>query len=138
MARLDRQPKTEPETVEQSAQLGVDSPETVGFTDLSTLGLTSVQFSQGVTGGGSDGGGAGIGTVQPPVYAALCTAVVHDPAFYDPGHVQPNGAWVGELRTELDQAQFDVSGHDDLQAYLCIQVGTNLIGPYTPPGADSA
>lgn len=135
MAKLVRQPKTEAETVEQSAQLGVDSSETIGFTDLSTLGLTAVQFSQGV-GGVLTSDGGGTGSVEPPMYAGLCTAVVHDPAFYEPGHVQPNGAWVGELRAELDQAQFDVSGHDDLRAYLCLQIGTNLVGPYTPPGSD--
>jgi hypothetical protein len=133
MARFVGQPEKQAETVDSSVLLGLDSPETIGFTDLSTLGMTGVQFSQGVVGGGVSGGGdPGPAPDQPAAYAAMCVAVVHDPAAYEPGHVQPNGVWVGELRTDLGQAQFDVSGHDDLQAYLCRQVGTNLVGPYSP------
>ena len=127
MARIAPRQKQE-EVIEGSTVLAVDSSETATMTDLGTLGLTGLQFSQGVT-GGRDGGGSP-GSVQPPQYAPMCTAVVHDPAFYE--NVQPNGAWVGDVRDNVDDAQFDVSGHDDLRAFLCIQIGTNLIGPYTP------
>ena len=132
MARFADLPEAQKQVIQDSTLLAVDTSEVLVLVHLGTLGLTGVQFSQGLVGGGVPDGGVSPSDGQPPQYAAMCTAVVHDPALYS--YVQPNGVWVGDLRNDLEQAQFDVSAHDDLQAFLCISVGTNLMGPYTPGG----
>ena len=114
-------------TQAEIALLSVDSPGVVTFTDLDTLGLTSVTFETGV----SVGGGGGGEPAQPPPgeYYALCDARFHSA---DEGGLS-NGVWVGASHDEARDAFNDADAHEDGNARVMCRVGGVLLGPLNRP-----
>ncbi len=128
MTQFARQ--TDDKTGENSATMSIDSPAVVTMTDLDTIGMTSVTFTQGisVTGGGESTGPAA--PTKPDEYEAICHAVFHP---LDLPGALPNGVWVGSIRDKIDDAFGDCSAHEDGGAQIYYRFGAALVGPVTFP-----
>lgn len=113
-------------TAAEIAILSIDSAQSVTFTDLESLGLTSVTFEVGISAGGG-GGGSEVGPLEQ--YAALCDAQFH-PA--DMPGALPNGVWMGPFHESPGPAFDDAGAHEDGLAHVVRKLGATLIGPVEP------